>query len=154
LAAVEQTKRLAEEWLAGMSLELEPSKTRISHTLHEHDGNKVGFDFLGFEVRQFTTGKTHSGKSPRGELLGYSTIVKPSKEAQGRHQAAIKQIVDAHKAAPQAALITRLNPVIRGWANYRPANAAKIFNKADHLSYLKLRRWAKRRHIPTNPGGG
>jgi RNA-directed DNA polymerase len=80
LAAVEQTKRLAEEWLAGMSLELEPSKTRISHTLHEHDGNKVGFDFLGFEVRQFTTGKTHSGKSPRGELLGYSTIVKPSKE--------------------------------------------------------------------------
>lgn len=147
LAAVERTRRLAEEWLAGMGLELRPAKTRISHTLHAHDGNAAGFDFLGFEVRQYATGKTRCARSSRGTPLGHSTIVKPSKEAQGRHQAAIKEIVGAHKAAPRAALIKRLNPVIRGWANYyRAANAAKVFKRADQLTYLKLRRWAKRRH--------
>jgi RNA-directed DNA polymerase len=147
LAAIERTKRLAEEWLADMGLELRPGKTRIGHTLHEHDGNAAGLDFLGFEIRQYATGKTHSARSSRGKPLGHSTIVKPSKEAQGRHQAAIKEIVGAHKAAPRAALIKRLNPVIRGWANYyRAANAAKVFKKADHLTYLKLRKWAKRRH--------
>src|SRR5687767_5285136 len=33
-----------------LGLELRPAKTRISHTLHAHDGNAAGFDFLGFEV--------------------------------------------------------------------------------------------------------
>ena len=146
LATIEETKRLAEEWLTGMGLKLKPSKTRISHTLNKHEGN-VGFDFLGFEVRQHWVGKTHSAKSTHGELLGFTTSVRPSKEAQRRHLAAIKEIINAHKAAPQAALITRLNPVIRGWANYyRGANSSKVFSRTDHFVYLKLRRWAKRRH--------
>jgi len=39
------------EWLQKLGLELHPKKTRIAHTLIPEDG-KVGFDFLGFEVRQ------------------------------------------------------------------------------------------------------
>ena len=34
----------AEAWLATMGLNLKASKTRITHTLHEHEG-AVGFDF-------------------------------------------------------------------------------------------------------------
>ncbi len=150
LAAIERAKRVAAEWLTGMGLELKPSKTRITHTLHEHDGN-VGFDFLGFNVRQFPAGKTRSGKIARrgkeSTLLGFKTIISPSKEAFERHMAAIKEIVRVHKAAPQAALITRLNPVIRGWAAYYSStSSARALRKADHLTYLKLWRWAKRRH--------
>ena len=47
LAAVERTKRLAEEWLASMGLELRPGKTRIGHTLNEHDGNPAARGLLG-----------------------------------------------------------------------------------------------------------
>jgi RNA-directed DNA polymerase len=147
LATVERARQLADEWLAGMGLELKPSKSRVVHALYEHNGNPVGFDFLGFNVRQYPVGKNHSGKASNGQLLGFMTLIKPSKSALGRHLAAIKEIVDAHKVAPQAALIAHLNPVIRGWANYyRTENPAHTFQKADHLVYLKLRRWAKRRH--------
>ena len=44
---IQQVQQLATAWLAGMGLELKPSKTKITHTLSTHNGN-VGFDFLGF----------------------------------------------------------------------------------------------------------
>jgi RNA-directed DNA polymerase len=68
-----QCKEIIENWLAEIGLELKPSKTRISHTLYEYEGN-VGFDFLGFTIRQFEVGKKHSGKSTNSELLGFKTI--------------------------------------------------------------------------------
>ena len=46
LAVIERCQQIATEWLAGLGLELKPSKTRITHTLREHAGN-LGFDFLG-----------------------------------------------------------------------------------------------------------
>lgn len=51
-----KVKVVAEEWLAEMGLRLKPSKTRITHTLEEYEGN-VGFDFLGFHVQQYRVGK-------------------------------------------------------------------------------------------------
>jgi len=39
-----KVKREAETWLAEVGLRLKPSKTRVTHTLNEHEGN-VGFDF-------------------------------------------------------------------------------------------------------------
>ena len=119
--AIHQVQQRAIAWLAGMGLELKPSKTKITHTLSTHNGN-IGFDFLGFTVRQFPAGKTHTGKSGgKGRVstpLGFKTIIKPSHEAIRRHSLALAEIVDQHKPAPQAALIARLNPVIRGWATY------------------------------------
>ena len=121
LAVIEQAQQLAAEWLVGMGLELKPSKTRISHTLTEHQGN-VGFDFLGFNVRQYPVGKTHSGKTggrrPGSKLLGFKTIIRPSKEAIHRQSQAIQAVVRRHRGAPQGALIDHLNPIIRGWSNY------------------------------------
>jgi RNA-directed DNA polymerase len=44
-------------------------------------------------------------------------------------------------------LISRLNPIIHGWANYFSTMASKrTFSKMDYLLYGKLQRWAKRRH--------
>jgi hypothetical protein len=37
----------AEGWLQHVGLRFKPRKTRISHTLHSHQG-KAGCDFLGF----------------------------------------------------------------------------------------------------------
>jgi group II intron reverse transcriptase/maturase len=145
-AVIEQATALAAAWLADMGLALHPSKTRLTHTLTPIAG-AVGFDFLGFTVRQFPVGKTHSGKRANGTTLGFKTIIRPSKAAQQHPSLHCKAIVRRHQNAPQAALVARLNPVIRGWSRYYAAVAAKaVFTKMDHLLWLKLRRWAKRRH--------
>lgn len=150
ITVIEEAKEVTARWLAGMGLELKPSKTRITHTLHTYQGN-VGFDFLSFHVRQYPVGKTHTGKSGgkgrQSTPLGFKTIIKPSKEAQKRHLLKIKAVIQKRKSASQAVLIKELNPLIQGWCNYhRMQNAKKAFSRADHLTYLKLMRWAKRRH--------
>ncbi len=64
---VQKCQLLIAEWLGQMGLSLKPSKTRLSHTLHPTDEGHVGFDFLGFNVRQFKVGKHTSkrGYKPR-----------------------------------------------------------------------------------------
>jgi RNA-directed DNA polymerase len=143
-ATIEYLQQVVQTWLADMGLELKPSKTQIVHS-------SEGFDFLGFHVRQYTVGKTHSARRAQGkgrrQLLGCKTIIKPSKAAKLRHAAALRAIVQSHKALPQAALIRRLNPLIRGWAHYYSTVSAKVaFRTMDFQLYLKLRRWAIRRH--------
>jgi RNA-directed DNA polymerase len=83
LGTIHQVQQAISDWLAAMELELKPSKTRITHTLNNYQG-KLGFDFLGFNVRQYRTGKTHSGKTsgPKPQRLGFKTIIKPSQQAQ------------------------------------------------------------------------
>jgi RNA-directed DNA polymerase len=150
LAVIEEVKQLVAEWLAGMGLELKPSKTRITHTLFTHEGD-CGFDFLGWHVRQFPVGKSHSARRGNGRhqtvRLGFKTLIRPSKEAQRRHYDRLVEIIDRHRAAPQAALIDHLNPVVRGWARYHSTVASgRVFQKMRHRVYVKLQRWAKRRH--------
>lgn len=143
---VQKAKALLETWLDSMGLELKPSKTRITHTLWHHQG-QVGFDFLGWTIRQFPVGKTHSGKNPRGKPLGFKTIITPSKEAVKCHVADMKEVIKRNLHAPQEKLIEELNRVNRGWANYhRRTSASKTFHRCDHVLYLQLRRWARRRH--------
>jgi RNA-directed DNA polymerase len=146
LATIEKIQKLVAEWLADMGLELKLSKTRITHTLEEYNG-AVGFDFLGFHIQQYPVGRTHSGHNGQGELLGFKTITRPSDEAIRRHSQAIHEVVRRYRNAPQAALIAQLNPLIRGWTNYySTAASSRIFSKLARLTYLKLRRWANRRH--------
>jgi RNA-directed DNA polymerase len=143
---VQKAKRLLETWLSPMGLELKPSKTKLTHTLHEYQGS-VGFDFLGWTIRQFPVGRTHTGKNTRGKPLGFKTIIFPSKEAVKRHHAGIKEVIKRNQDASQEQLIKELNRVNRGWANYhRRTVASKTFHRCDHVLYLQLRRWAKRRH--------
>lgn len=52
LTVIQRCQQIIAEWLNELGLELKPSKTHISHTLNMYEGN-VGFDFLGFTVRQF-----------------------------------------------------------------------------------------------------
>jgi group II intron reverse transcriptase/maturase len=119
LPVIEQAKETVSTWLAGMGLEMKPSKTCITHTFHQHDG-KVGFDFLGFHVRQYPVGKNRSGKTgyPPNLPLGFKTIIKPSKNAMQRHYQEVKRIIEAHPFTPQAQLISQLNKTIRGWTAY------------------------------------
>jgi RNA-directed DNA polymerase len=129
-----------------MGLELKPSKTRIGHTLREHDG-PAGFDFLGFTIRQHPVGKYHTGKDTRGRPLGFKTLTEPSKAKVVLHQRRLAEMVRRHRAVPQEDLIRRLNPVTRGWCNYyRTAASKQTFSTVRHRLFWSLMRWARRRH--------
>ena len=146
ITVVQRCKEIISEWLKGMGLELKPSKTRLTHTFNQYEQEKPGFDFLGFRIQQFPVGKYHSQQ-------GFKTIITPSKQKQKVHYEQIARVIEAHKAAPQAALISRLNPIIRGWANYYSTVVSKIaYSDIDDLTYQKLIAWAKRRHPKKNEG--
>ena len=145
LAVILQCKSVVEDWLKGMSLELKPSKTRLSHTLTPYEGN-VGFDFLGFNIRQYPVGKNQSGQNPYGRKLGFKTLIKPSKSKVKLHTQKLKDTIDALKTAPQAALIKQLNPIIRGWCNYYSRVCSKqTFSSCDYVMWSQLRAWSRYR---------
>ena len=151
LTVVQRCQQIIAEWLEDMGLELKPSKTRLTHTLHKYEEQQPGFDFLGFTIRQFPAGKYHSGKSSNGTLLGFKTLIKPSSKKLRVHAESLRSVIKTHKAVPQEALISRLNPVIRGWANYYSTVVSKkTFSGMDQLIYQQLRAWSNRRHPNKN----
>ena len=137
---------VTKEWLKNMGLELKPSKTRIAHTVNCYKKEQPGFDFLGFNIRQHKTGKYTCGKSRKG-LLGFKTLITPSKEAQKRHYRKLTEIIDKNKGQSQITLISKLNPLIRGWCNYYSTVVSqKVFNRLTHLLVWKLLKWGIKRH--------
>ena len=140
-------KRVITLWLKDMGLEIKPSKTRITHTLINHKQEKPGFDFLGFHIRQFQTGKYTCGKNTKGYPLGYKTIMSPSKESQIRHYKKIVETIKKHKGKTQISLINKLNPIILGWCNYfSMAVSQKVFSRLDHIIFRRIFKWGIKRH--------
>ncbi|MEU4862214.1 group II intron reverse transcriptase/maturase [Kitasatospora aureofaciens] len=116
-------QRLAE-WLEPRGLAFNDEKTRVVHI-------DEGFDFLGFHVRRFD-----------GKLL-----TKPSREAVKRFKEKVTAISMEMATAKTADVIRRLNPLIKGWSTYyRGAAASKVFGDLGHWMYIRMFRWAKRRH--------
>lgn len=152
-SVVEQCQKLLTAYLALIGLELKPSKTRLAHTLHKElsEDNIAGFDFLGFTIRQF---RTYYGSAlENGIPLGFKTLIVPSKKACINHQLAIKAEIDKSRNLPQIALIRKLNPIIQGWSRYFcVSDGQRIFSKQDFLTYVKLRRWAKRQKGASSDG--
>jgi RNA-directed DNA polymerase len=145
LNVVKKCQEIIADWLKDMGLELKPSKTKLTHTLNEINGN-VGFDFLGFHVQQYKTGNYRSAYTSRGIPLGFNTLITPSKSKVKAHLEKIAEIINSHKNAPQMALISHLNPIIRGWENYYSTRSSKeTFCKVDSLMYNKLRAWVRTR---------
>ena len=156
-AVVQRCREIISEWLKGIGLELKPEKTRLTHTLFPEwsEDGKAGFDFLGHHIRQYPTGKYRSDMNSKGRILGFDTLITPSKKASKVHLEEIGRIIKKHRSSPQSALIKDLNPVIRGWTSYYSNSDAQTvgeLSKQDYLTYLKLRRWAKRRCGNINDG--
>jgi RNA-directed DNA polymerase len=145
LNVVKKCQEIMQDWLSDMGLELKPSKTKLTHTLAKLEGN-VGFEFLGFQVQQHKLGLYRSAKDSRGSRLGFKTLITPSHAKVKLHLAKIGEVIDTQKNAPQAALISKLNPIIRGWSNYySTVVSSETFSKVDHLMWQMLRAWARSR---------
>ncbi|MBW4505548.1 MAG: HNH endonuclease [Scytonematopsis contorta HA4267-MV1] len=145
--AVQKCREVISEFLLDMGLELKPSKTRLVHTLQDFDGEKPGFDFLGFNIRQYKAGKHSSGRNGHKEILGYKTIIKPSQDSTKKHYYKLKKVIEKSKGISQSVLINILNPIIRGYCNYfRTVSSSQNFCKLEALVFWKLWRWAICRH--------
>jgi RNA-directed DNA polymerase len=133
---IEHSRALTAHWLDEMGLELKPSKTRIRHTLELVDGG-AGFDFLGFNIRQY----------PSRARRGYKTIIKPSRISASRHHRQIREVTTRHRMQRQRRLIAALNPVIRGWSHYFSTVCSKeTFGELDDRLRQRLRAWMRVRH--------
>ncbi|MGF1540572.1 MAG: group II intron reverse transcriptase/maturase [Pleurocapsa sp.] len=146
IEVIKESKKLIENWLKEIGLQLKPEKTRISHSLNEHEGNK-GFNFLGFHIQHYPMGKYKTGLDSKKKPLGFKLKITPSNDSVKTHLKKIGEIIDNHKASSCEKLINTLNSIIRGWANYyQGVISSEIFKLLDHKTYLKLRSWANRRH--------
>jgi len=133
-----KAKQFVEEWLKQVGLTLNQSKTRIIHTLKSKDGNKAGFDFLGFSIRQYPA---------TVRARGYKTHTKPSLESQKRHKKAISERLKNLTAAKQEEVIEVLNPLIKGWSNYfRSGVSSEVFGKMNHYVFQKTWKWCRWKH--------
>jgi RNA-directed DNA polymerase len=110
-----KAKRIVEDFLKGINLELSDTKTRIGHSLMpmESNNNQIGFDFLGFHFRNINV-SVHKGVRTRGGTQTFQQISIPSRESFLNHKQSLKKILRDHKAAPLGALIARLSSTIGG----------------------------------------
>jgi RNA-directed DNA polymerase len=125
-----EIKPLVEQFLHERGLELSREKTHITHIDN-------GFDFLGQNIRKYN-----------GKLL-----IKPSRKSVERLLNRIRETIQVNQHVSAGLLIARLNPIIRGWAQYHRHVVSKdTFGKIDHAVFQAVWRWAKRRH--PNKGKG
>ncbi|HBR00349.1 MAG TPA: group II intron reverse transcriptase/maturase, partial [Cyanobacteria bacterium UBA11691] len=134
------------ELLKDIGLEIKPEKTSITHTYEEYE-RKVGFDFLGFNVRQYKHGIHTSGKNTQGIRKGFKTIVKPSKESIKKAYRTLANEIEKCITVKQEILIKRINPIIKEWCNYYSTTCANdAFSLIQYLLFWKLKRWGLHRH--------
>lgn len=127
----EKAKKEVEEFLKYRGLILSEDKTRVTHI-------QEGFDFLGFNIRQY---KVQNSKS------GYKLLIKPSKSNISKFKNQIRDIFKSCLGKQVVLLIAEINPIIRGWCNYyRHVVSSEIFNKLDRFIYHRCYRFARRTH--------
>jgi RNA-directed DNA polymerase len=120
----EIVKPIVVAFLVERGLELSEQKTTITHI-------ETGFNFLGQNVRKY-----------RNKLL-----IKPTKEGLKALVQKTRECIKGCLGQTAETLIAKLNPIVRGWANYhRYVCSHSTFWKADGVIYYQLLRWAKRTH--------
>jgi RNA-directed DNA polymerase len=117
-------KPTIEAFLAERALTLSAEKTKGTDI-------EEGFDFLGQNVRKYN-----------GKLL-----IKPAEKSIKAFLLKVRTLIKNHQHLSAGQLIAKLNPIIRGWANFhRHVVSKKTFVNIDNQVYQTLWRWAKRRH--------
>ncbi|HAT1916200.1 MULTISPECIES: group II intron reverse transcriptase/maturase [unclassified Legionella] len=119
----EKVMPIITNFLAQRGLSLSQEKTKIVHI-------EEGFDFLGFNVRKY-----------KGKFL-----TKPSKSSIKAIKLKIKETVQRGYGWSGAELIAKLNPIIKGWANYyRRVVSKATYAALDNYIYQKTFYWTMRK---------
>jgi RNA-directed DNA polymerase len=126
--SLENARTSIQAWMSERGLELSAEKTVITSM-------EDGFDFLGFNSRHYY-----------GKLL-----IKPSKKKVLAFCKRLGKEIRNLSSVEQEVLIKKLNPILRGFANYYKGVVSKeTFSYISHRLWQYLWRWAKRRHPNKN----
>jgi len=139
--ACEEAERVIRGILEGeLGLELHPEKTRRV----ELTEGKEGFDFLGCHLQKRMSGRLWEKYRRRRYYLQRW----PSRSAMKQVRQRVHELTDRrwNWVKDVRELISRINPVLRGWGNYfRTGNAAIRFNQIDTYTHERLRRFMVKR---------
>ncbi len=125
-------RRQAQEWLLKRGLHLSEEKTRIVHL-------SEGFDFLGFNIRHYP--------APNTARSGYKLLIKPSQESVRKFKERVRREWMALKGHNVMAVLKRLNPILRGWANYFRIGVSKhTFESIDYWMFDRCVRYVRSTH--------
>ena len=133
---VKEARRQVEGIMTGLGLRLHPEKTRMVNL----GRGKEGFVFLGCTVRK----RRSIQRNPRWHFMQRW----PSPKAMKNIQARLRELTDVRGNGAKSVneIITKLNPVLRGWGNYfRSGNADREFNELDGYVYRRVMSWMDRR---------
>jgi len=125
----EKVLPVIKEFLDTRGLTLSEEKTQITRI-------EDGFDFLGQNIRKFNN-KDH---------------VEPSKGNIKAFYENVRNVVKSCRGSKADILIKKLNPVVRGWANYHKyVQSSRIFAEAEMNIHFLLNKWVKRKHGNKTP---
>lgn len=131
----EVTTQILNNWLKDRGLELSPEKTKLCHL-------SEGFDFLGFNIRHY---------SSQNARTGWKLLIKPSKKSVQDIKDKMRETWLRRKGQDMGVILRELNPIIRGWANYyRIGVASNTFEKLDCWMFRRQVRYVNHRH-PNKP---
>jgi RNA-directed DNA polymerase len=116
--------------LAGLGLRFSDAKTRVTHM-------SEGFSFLGFRIQW-------RRKRGTGKHYVYTfTDDRPIRSLKAK----IRALTPRTSQLDLGYVLTRLNQVMHGWANYfRHAVAKDTFNMLDHFAWWRVIRMLMERH--------
>lgn len=102
------------------------------------DARQQAFDFLGFSIRWARSRRTGNG---------YPNV-EPSKRAEQRIKARIKELTARHRApVPMPRLIAEVNQVLRGWSGYfHYGHCTKVFGRVRWFAEERVRTQLRERH--------
>lgn len=124
-------------WLQERGLTFSAEKTKVVHL-------REGLDFLGFNFRHYYT--------PGLTKTGWKLLTKPSRKSIKSIKSRLNQEWRSLRGRPVREVLIRLNPIIRGWANYfRIGVASRTFKRLDHWMYRRQRQYAKKLHPNKSP---
>ena len=127
----ETVRTLLADWLQERGLCLSEEKTRLVHLCE-------GFDFLGFHIQHYPDPKTKTG---------WKLLITPSRTSVQKFRDNVKQIWLSLRGQSVAVVLIRLNPLLRGWANYfRVGVASRLFEALDDWMLVRQVRYAKHTH--------
>lgn len=130
-----KVRDILQEFMKTRGLTLSEPKTHIVRLVD-------GFNFLGFNIKHYPDPTTKTGRK---------VLIKPSKESLQNVRNQIKQIWLDYKGLSVDFLIDKLNPIIRGIANYyRTVVSSQIFRSLDRWMFVREKRYAKRMHPKFN----